>query len=426
MMNLIFKKYLNNKSVLQGTFMILVCSLGAALIAFLTNIVLVRNLSVGEYGVISSQITLLNLLSPCLALGLSTYWLKLFAKEGNSAYRWIEPSKKIIEANIIISIIFLMMYAYFNKHVDFLKFMLLSTYCYALFSIEISVARSQISQNYKAQALFQLLPHLVRFVLFYIYVICFNEFNLEHAIYLYALSSLIILLFSYRGNKNFLNYKVKIENEAVEKNKELIKGSIIFWLAGLFYLTYVQSSIYIVNLMSTSVQAGLYSAAFVLIMSTYILPSVIYQKILTPFLHRWAYHDEKKLRLNFKIGSLIMLFLGIILFLFFYIFSEIIIYKFYGDTYKSAVVLLKILSLAIPLRFVSSSMGSVLSTREFMKIKVIILAVAALLNIICNLIFIKYYAAMGAAIVMVLTELFVLISMWFFCYKFFHMKSKAI
>lgn len=423
-MNFILRKYIANKSVFQGTFIILICSLGAALIGFLTNMMLVRNMSVGDYGVIASQITLLNLLSPCIALGLSSYWLKLFAKEGHNAYRWIKPSRKIIEKNIIFLLIFLMAYAFFNKEIYFFDFMLLSIYCYALFSVEISVARSQIEQNYKAQALFQILPHIIRFILFFIYVVLFDELSLKYAIYIYAFSSLIILLLSYRKNKIFLSNNG--DNKTIEAKMELIKGSVIFWLAGLFYLTYVQSSIYMVNLLSGSVQAGLFSAVFILIMSTYIFPSVIYQKILTPFLHRWAYHDERKLKLNFEIGSLVMLFLGLFLFLLFYFFSEIIIYKLYGDSYASAIDILKILSLAIPLRFVSSSMGSILSTKDLMKTKVIILAMAAILNVICNFFAIKYYGAVGAAVIMVFTELFVLLFMWYVCFKFFNIKSNAL
>ncbi|MEN8992299.1 polysaccharide biosynthesis C-terminal domain-containing protein [Avibacterium paragallinarum] len=423
-MSFILRKYIKNKSVFQGTFIILICSLGAALIAFLTNMILVRNLSVGDYGFISSQITLLNLLSPCIALGLSTYWLKLFAKEGNEAYRWIKPSKQIIQINIILLLIFLIFYAYFNKETDFFDFMLLSTYCYALFSVEISVARSQIDRNYKAQALFQISPHIIRFVSFLFILFVFEQLSLKNTIYIYAFSSLIVIFISYKKNKIFLC--MGDENKVIERKKDLVKGSVVFWLAGIFYLTYVQSSVYLVNLLSGSVQAGLFSAVFVLIMSTYIFPSVIYQKILTPFLHRWAYHDERKLKLNFQIGSLIMLVLGLFTFLFIYIYSETIVYRLYGDSYLAAIGILKVISLAIPLRFVSSSMGSILSTKDFMKIKVYILAIAAILNVVCNFYAIKYYDAIGAAVVMVFTELFVLLVMWFFCYKYFKTQSNSL
>ena len=65
---------------------VLLCgTFGTALLAFATQIILTRALSVPEYGRLAAMLAAVNVLTPFALIGIGWYWLELFGREGMRA-----------------------------------------------------------------------------------------------------------------------------------------------------------------------------------------------------------------------------------------------------------------------------------------------------------------------------------------------------
>lgn len=113
-----------------------------------------------------------------------------------------------------------------------------------------------------------------------------------------------------------------------------------------------------------------------------------------------------------------MLILGIFTMLSLWIIVPWIIPLLFGVNYQNAVLLLMILSLAAPIRFLASNSASILTAANFMKIKIKIMGFSALFNILMNVILIPKFDATGAAISTLLTEMLLLLSFYVVVNKF--------
>ena len=74
--------------VLCGTF-------GTALLAFGTQFILTRGMEVAEYGRLSAMLAGVNILTPIAVLGIGSFWLEVFGREGFSATRWIASAMRL-------------------------------------------------------------------------------------------------------------------------------------------------------------------------------------------------------------------------------------------------------------------------------------------------------------------------------------------
>ena len=81
---------------------------------------------------------------------------------------------------------------------------------------------------------------------------------------------------------------------------------------------------------------------------------------------------------------------------------------FFGSRYADSGRILLILSISVPIRFLSTNVGSTLVTGEHMRRKNLYQGMGALFNILLNLLFIPTLGFYGAALSAVLTEFMLL------------------
>src|SRR5690606_33891991 len=89
----------------------------------------------------------------------------------------------------------------------------------------------------------------------------------------------------------------------------------------------------------------------------------------------------------------------------------------FGYEYEGAISLLMVLALAIPFRFLASSAGAMLVTKDNMRVKVKLMAFCAVANVVLNLMLIPLFGALGCAIATVLTEALNMIIYLLYVYK---------
>src|SRR5690606_20476482 len=125
--------------------------------------------------------------------------------------------------------------------------------------------------------------------------------------------------------------------------------------------------------------------------AVYLVPGVLYQKLLLPKIHRWANKDKLKLEgLYFK-GNVSMLLVGGAVAVVLYYISPFLIPVLFGHEYLPSVSLLSILCISIPLRFLSSNLGAVLVVKENMRNKVLAMGGVACIFVVMTIILVPVY-----------------------------------
>jgi O-antigen/teichoic acid export membrane protein len=390
--------------------------------AFLTQVLLARELGPAAFGVFAATLAIVTLLAPFAGFGVGGFWLKAFGQEGWHAVRWLGGSLKFILLNTALVLASLFAWATLGPHDETTRslLMVLSGYLLGQVAVELVSAKLQLEERYLALALWQFLPYLLRLLLVAMLTVVMVKFiTLHNVAYSFALISIgvfiggaTLLWRMFRGHLALKGHGKPSMNtlppSTLPGMGQIAAQSWPFGLAVVFNLIYYQSSIILLKYMIGDESAGIYNVAFVIMAAVYILPGVIYQKFLLPKIHRWANHDRQKFYLVYHTGNRVMLVLGLFSMLAIWVLTPWGIPFLFGDSYKGAVFPLSILALAAPIQFVATNVGSTLVTQEHMRRKVWLMAATALINLILNFLLIPSYGINGAALATVISYLVLL------------------
>jgi O-antigen/teichoic acid export membrane protein len=156
--------------------------------------------------------------------------------------------------------------------------------------------------------------------------------------------------------------------------------------------------------------AGAYNSAFLIAAAFSIVPNVIYVKLLTATICRWADHNKESLESMFHVGVPVMIALGLICMLATMAGASTVLPLLFGARYLAGVPALYILSLTLPIRFAHAPYSSLFISHENMVRKVRYLGLSGLIVILGCIILIPVFGMEGAAIATVIAELFALIA----------------
>lgn len=403
--------------------------LGAGL-AFLIQIILARELGSEYFGMFSAVLAMVTLVTPLAGFGISQLWLKVFGQEGWNAQKWLKPSFNFVIYSTVIVFISLYIWAFFGSHDQLTRslFLILSFYILGQISIELVSSKLQLEERYLYLAIWQFLPHFMRFVLIAILLFGFNNWaSIKDIAYVYAFVAIIFLLIGILQLKSMKKGDFKLQGHKKEDLKEdgkitfgyVLQNTWPFGLAAFFHLIYFQSDIILIKYIVGDNQAGIYNVAFTIMVAVYMFPSVLYQKFLLPKLHRWANHDKDKFYEVYRKGNIAMLILGLTAMLLVWLLSAWAIPFIFGNEYQDSIFILNILAVSAPIIFVAFSAGATLVTQEHMKLKVKFMGTVALINLVLNFIFIPMYGAVGAAITTVVSNFILLVLYYYGAQKFY-------
>lgn len=402
--------------------------LGAG-VAFLIQVILARKLGSESFGLFSSALTTVNLFVPLAGFGVASFWLKAFGEEGWLAQRWLRGSFQFIVITTLAVLFMLIIWAIWGPHEKQLSIIILSLTFYVLgqLSLELVGGKLQLEEKYISLAVWLFIPHLMRLVLVFLsYYFIVDDITVYQVSLIYAFVSILFFLlgvfFLFRMVNGFFDLKGHGRgtlNLGLNEPSILLvaKGAWPFGLSAAFYLIYFQITIVFLNYVAGPKASGIYNVAFLIISAIYIFPSVVYQKFLLPKLHRWANQDKKRMYDTYVNGSRIMFFIGSAIMIAVWSISSHVIPIVFGEQYEESILVLKVLAFAIPIRFLSSSVSSVLTTTKLMQMKVSIMGLGALFTIVFNITVVPYWGVMGAAITTLSTELLLLICFFFIVKK---------
>lgn len=392
--------------------------LGAAL-SFLVQLLLARSLEPASYGIFYSSLTIINVLTPLAGFGVSAYWLKAFGEEGWMAIRWIKPSLQFTVLSLLGVLLALFCYVFFIENDNVVRQLLLvmSVLIVGQISVELVGSLLQLEEKYLQLSMWQFSPHLLRF--FVIVILLSMGIVADHSALsvgwgftfvavVLLLSGIRKILQSIQGNLSLVGHGERniISSESLPSVYDVFKNALPFGLAGFFYLLYFQSNIVIVNNLLSSSDAGLYGVMLTVLTAIYLFPAIIYNKFLLPKIHRWAYQDKRQFVKVYKKGNIIMFTFGCLAAFVVMIFSSYVVPLLFGMSYSVVGDLLFFAAFAIPFRFLASSLGAFLVTKDNMRLKVIAMGITAIVSVIVNFWMISIYGLQGAALSVIFVDAF--------------------
>ena len=187
--------------------------------------------------------------------------------------------------------------------------------------------------------------------------------------------------------------------------KTLIIGSIPFGLNALFGVLFFKIDTVMLSVFKNDAAVGIYNAAYVPLLALGIIPGV-FISALYPVMSRHFVSSKDSLKTFTVLSSKYMAIIGFPIAIGCFVLADRFIALFYLDQYSGSIIAFQILALFIPLRFVSSVTGTLLTSINRQSIRTVSVGLSALFNIILNAALIPYWSYIGASIATVISEVF--------------------
>ncbi len=388
-------------------------SVGGAGLSFLAQVLFARQLTPGDYGDLASALVAVTLLASLAGFGVGQFWLKIFGAEGWLARRWLRPSLCFASLSCLAAYFSLAALAWLGGGEDVDETLLwVAPLIIAFALIELGSARLQLEERYTFLAAWQLLPQAGRFAVAAAVTIGGGGLRMAGAGFFLLGIVIVVIGLCFisgmtRGNLRLAGHPSRPgrpREATAPRLGDIFRNSWPFALAGVFFFIYFQSDILLLKWLSGSETAGVYNVAYTMMLAVYLLPGVIYQKYLLPKQHRWAEHDPRRFLAVFRFGCGIMLTSGSIVMIFLMLLAPWGVVLLFGEAYSEAGNILLLLAVCVPMRYLATSVGGALTTRDHIRTKVLYMGAAAGVNVVLNLLLIPYFSYYGAAMATVASE----------------------
>lgn len=380
------------------------------MLAFAIQIILARELGPHEFGVLISSIAISTMLALTISFGVPQFWLRIFGKNGWSANLYIPKTLAILAINIGATALALAIWLILSNQDKKSETILIVLFIHSLglAAIEITSAKYQLEENYKAISLLQSIPAITRLCAVIALIIASQEkIDAIAASFAYAISATPPILLALLQIAKLAKGEIRLEGHEQNTlpppsplpNKttmNVAQETLPLGVFGLLNFIYFQSDTILLSQLSSTDSAGQYGVAYSVIAAIYIIPTIFYQKYLLPKLHRWSHHDRDKLLRVISFGNKAMLSSGIAIFLIILSLADYCIPLVFGENYHHSATIIKALAICIPIQFLISSASASLLSHSHTKLKVYCLAIAAAMKISINILLIPSLATFGA------------------------------
>ncbi len=398
-------------------------SAGNSVVSFGCQLLLARHLSLADYGRLSALMVAVNLATPLAIVGIPSFWLQAFGREGIQARRWIRPSLVVFVLSATATSLVVGAYvAMTSVGPGVIRGGLVAgcvTMLVAQALVELVIARLQIEERFGALSVLQGCLPFARLVV----VACVAwalQPSLLAVVSGYAGAAAAVAAWSARALVQMRSDRFRPAGRVVRQADEdrpavarwVLRQAMPFAMITLCFIVGFQSVLILLDRLAGPEQAALYQSALLVIQAAYLLPNIVYHKFLSSKISRWVEHDRPKLIGSFHLGVVGMFGAGIACMLAILVFAHPIVALIYGAKYAGAAPVLSVLALAIPINFVQHVCSSLLVSREHVLVKVRFAWVSAGSCVAANLVLVPWLGALGGALSAVLAESVALALVW--------------
>jgi O-antigen/teichoic acid export membrane protein len=176
-------------------------------------------------------------------------------------------------------------------------------------------------------------------------------------------------------------------------------------LSSALYTVYFQIDVVLVATLSTSVQTGLYRAAYAFVSAAVIIPIVLNNEVMRPKLYAMPGPGlaDARQRLIRRFAG-VSLGAGFVVALALYCARHVLVSQVFGSRYQAAAPLLALLAVALPFHYFNSWAGNVGLARGQTRVVLAIQGFVVVVNVVGNLVEIPAHGAKGAAVMTVVSE----------------------
>lgn len=412
------------RSAIAALSMLWLATMTGALFVFLAQAILARHLGPSEYGLFASSLATVSMVAPIAGFGLSYFRLKVYGAEGWAADRWLSASLRFTVLTTTLAVGILLAWALFGGPVDAdtrAMLLLLSPVVLGLLAVNLAGCKYRLEDRYGALAGLHLLMPGGRFMVALL-VLMFPTMGVYSVAWGYFAVALLVVLISFAPTYGMLVGKLSLKGHGprVDSPDSLVQSGMgelwreawPYGLNAILYPVFFQVSTVLVKYINGNEQVGRYGIAMAVMTAINLLPATIYQKFLLSKLHRWAVHDKEKFWLVYRKGNLGMLLLGVATGLGLALTAPFLVPLIFGEEYRKVSSILIALAVCVPLRFLSTSVGSALLTGGHMRYRIRAMAWATLAAIVLNVLLIPVFDEFGAAAATVVAEALLLIAMY--------------
>ena len=239
-----------------------------------------------------------------------------------------------------------------------------------------------------------------------VFIIIYGNMGLLAFAYLYLIGSLFIFAYSFTITAmKFARPKFEMDKRFC---KWLIKEGLPFWASSVFIKIYYDIDKVMLSMMVGDVAVGWYSAAYRLVVTLGFIPTAFIASIY-PVTSRLFTSSKDSLKFATERAFKYLLIIGIPIGILTTELADKIILSVYGTGYAPSTIALQILVWSEVLIFVNVVFGNLLNSINRQIIITYATAIAAILNVIMNLLLIPKYSFVGASIATVATEAFMFV-----------------
>jgi O-antigen/teichoic acid export membrane protein len=417
---------LDIKAGIKTVLPIFVSLAGSGFLAFLTQILLGHSLTVEEFGIVSTAVSVGVIMAAAIGFGMPSVWLLIFGQKGWQAFPWVRRSLTflMVWGPIVLALSWMGLLWFFDdprslKTIGWLQAMVVMQVM-----VELLTTKLQLEARYLALSIWQILPHLGRLI-----VAAAVYFSAASSVDLvakgYCAISMVLIVASGIGLLSLTPSRMQLSGHTTDNPRvsEMPSQSVSYrelfdlaWpYAGTAALVILYGRVDIVLLggIVSPTAAGQFSVAAAFLLVAFLVPQALYQKFLLPKIHRWFYSDWQKFLSVYRLGCAVMTILGIALTGATYLGGQPLVNLFFGEKYKESGEILSLLSVCIVIRFISSSFESALMSGDYRKHRLYCQAVSTGIGVSSAYILIVQYGLNGAIISRIATELTLLVG---YCY----------
>jgi len=395
---------------------LLVGTVGNALIAFLTQLVLTRCLDVSAYGEVVAITAAVTLLVPVAGISTGWFWLELYGRERQAAVRWGRASRKAAVLAMSASCLVLGAYLVFamGGRADMAVVACACAMLLGQTLAESRAVRLQLEERYFSLAVWLTAPQALRSMAV-VALVSAASLAGRATLGAYAIVGLVVAALSIPSLQRLTNGRIRLAG-AVSPQAGVpqdwlpgmwrcLRAAWPYALVTLFYLIYSTGILALSNPLIGATASAYYNIGFLIFNSLAMLPSVIYGKYLAGKLFRWWTHDQDKFVAAFHLGVASHFVLGLALGALTILAAPFFVPLLFGESYRASVPVVQILALGVPIRFVQHGYGAVLFSKDHIRRKVAYMGQAALLSVLLLLWLAPAYGVNGAAACAVASEL---------------------
>lgn len=381
--------------------------------AFVWTIFMARYLGPANYGVFGSAVSTSTLFGAFCTLGVLSYVVREISTDFESEAKYINNTlglKIFLSLFYIVIILIVLLVLGWQRYL--IGFCMLYALEYIIKSFQdVAFTSFQAHEKIKYQAITNIITNLLTFI--FIFVVIFTDLGLLGITFAYILANVISLVYAiYAQRKYFVKPHFAFDFSLY---RILIKGGFPFALTGLFYIIYYSIDVVMITQFSTTYSTGLYNSAYKLI-NVLTLFYTIYSSVIFPVMSKLFVDENDLLKLSFikSIKYLSLVTIPIAVFTTLYGYDIIGIY---GAEYMEAGGVIKILIWTVCFLFINGA-GSLLlnaSHKEYSVTK--IYSIAAVFNVVLNMLLIPKYDVYGASVATVLSEILILLLQFYMISK---------